>query len=68
MADAPLLIQVERIKRAIPVIRGEKVMLSTELAPLYGVELRALVQAVKRNRERFPPTSCFSSRRRSGTT
>ena len=35
-------------------------MLSTHLAELYEVEPRALVQAVKRNIERFPRISCFS--------
>jgi hypothetical protein len=34
-------------------------MLSTHLAALYDVEPRALVQAVKRNRERFPPDFMF---------
>ena len=41
------------------VIRGQKVMLSTELAALYGVEPKVLVQAVKRNRERFPDDFMF---------
>ncbi len=40
-------------------IRGHKVMLSTHLAELYGVEVRALVQAVKRNIERFPEDFMF---------
>jgi hypothetical protein len=35
-------------------IRGQKVMFDSDLAALYGVELRALNQAVKRNIERFP--------------
>ncbi|MEK7714473.1 MAG: ORF6N domain-containing protein [candidate division NC10 bacterium] len=34
-------------------------MLSTDLAELYQVEPRALIQAVKRNRERFPPDFTF---------
>ena len=49
-----LLIPVERIERAILVLRGEKVLLDEDLASLYGVTTRVLVQAVKRNRERFP--------------
>ena len=49
----------ERIERAIFVIRGQKVMLSTELAELYGVEPKVLVQAVKRNIERFPKDFMF---------
>ena len=35
-------------------IRGRKVMLSTHLADLYGIEPRVLIQAFKRNRARFP--------------
>jgi len=38
----------------IRTIRGHKVMLAPDLATLYGVQTKALVQAVKRNRERFP--------------
>jgi len=48
------VIPVEIIERKIYLIRGHKVMLSSDLAELYGVEPRALVQAVKRNTERFP--------------
>jgi hypothetical protein len=40
-------------------IRGQKVTLSTHLAELYEVEPRALVQAVKRNVERFPEDFMF---------
>jgi hypothetical protein len=43
----------------IHLIRGERVMLSIDLAPLYGVPVKALVQAVIRNRERFPPDFMF---------
>jgi len=42
------------IEQKIYLIRGHKVMLDADLAVLYGVETRALVQAVKRNRSRFP--------------
>ena len=48
-----------RIENRIFLIRGEKVMLSTHLAQLYDVEPRALVQAVKRNIERFPDDFMF---------
>jgi len=47
------LIPVERIEKAIYLIRGERVMLDRDLAMLYEVETRALNQAVTRNRERF---------------
>ena len=40
-------------------VRGEKVLLDSDLAALYGVEARALNQAVARNRERFPSDFMF---------
>jgi hypothetical protein len=40
-------------------IRSEKVMLDFDLAILYGVETKALNQAVKRNIKRFPPDFMF---------
>lgn len=53
------LVPVDRIERAILFIRGEKVILDADLAALYEVETRALVQAVKRNAERFPSDFMF---------
>jgi hypothetical protein len=53
------LIPLERIERSILLIRGQKVMLSTDLAELYQVEPRVLVQAVKRNIARFPKDFMF---------
>jgi len=47
------------IETAILVIRGEKVMLDADLATLYGVETKVLVQAVKRNLDRFPADFMF---------
>ena len=47
------------IERRIYLLRGEKVMLSTDLAQLYQVAPRALVQSVKRNTERFPADFMF---------
>ncbi|PIU52875.1 MAG: DNA-binding protein [Deltaproteobacteria bacterium CG07_land_8_20_14_0_80_60_11] len=52
-------VQEERIEQAILLIRGEKVMLDADLAALYGVATRVLIQAVKRNAERFPPDFMF---------
>ena len=52
-------VPLERIAGRILLIRGHKVMLSTHLAELYAVEPRALVQAVKRNIERFPADFMF---------
>ena len=54
-----LLMPMERITRSILLIRTQKVMLDADLAALYGVETRVLVQAVKRNRDRFPPDFMF---------
>ncbi len=48
-----------RIERKILWLRREKVMLDSDLAELYGVEARALDQAVKRNMERFPSDFMF---------
>lgn len=53
MAKTTAILPAETIESQILLIRRHKVMLSSDLAALYGVEPRALVQAVKRNRERF---------------
>ena len=52
-------VPVVRIENRIFFLRDERVMLSTDLAELYDVEPRALVQAVKRNRHRFPEDFMF---------
>ena len=54
-----LPVTVQLIERRIHVIRGQKVMLSPDLAELYQVEPRSLVQAVKRNIDRFPSDFMF---------
>jgi len=53
------IVPLEVIERKIYQIRGLKVMLSNDLAGLYGVEPRVLVQSVKRNIERFPGDFMF---------
>ncbi len=53
------LIPVERIERAIFFLRGQKVLLDTDLAGLYGVEVKMLNRAVKRNLDRFPSDFMF---------
>ena len=53
------IVPVERIYKSILLMRGHKVILDRELASLYGVETRVLVQAVKRNIERFPADFMF---------
>ena len=45
---------VDSIEGRIYTIRGQRVMLDTDLARIYGVETKQLNRAVKRNRERFP--------------
>jgi hypothetical protein len=52
-------IPVERIEKAIYLIRGEKVMLDVDLAELYEVQTKALNQAVRRNLDRFPSDFMF---------
>jgi len=52
-------VPLRRIEQAILVIRGHRVMLSTDLAALYDVEPKVLVQTVKRNIERFPDDFMF---------
>jgi hypothetical protein len=59
MVNRQLVVPVERIENRIFLIRGHKVMLSTDLAELYQVEPRVLVQAVKRNIARFPKDFMF---------
>lgn len=52
-------VPVEHITQSILVLRGHKVLLDEDLAELYGVEIRVLVQAVKRNLARFPEDFMF---------
>jgi phage regulator Rha-like protein len=55
----PGLIPHERITRAILLIRGQKVMLDSDLARLYEVETKTLNRAVRRNVNRFPADFMF---------
>jgi hypothetical protein len=50
---------VDRIDRAILLIRGEKVMLDSDLASIYGVTTKRLNEQVKRNLRRFPSDFMF---------
>jgi ORF6N domain len=59
MARPHSVIPVERIASRIYQIRGEKVMLDSDLADLYGVETKNLNKAVKRNLRRFPEDFMF---------
>lgn len=56
MTRAPALAEIEL---SILDLRGQRVLLSSDLARLYGVEPRVLIQAVKRNLERFPEDFMF---------
>ena len=53
------IISLKRVENRIIFVRGQKVMLSTDLAELYDVEPKVLVQSVKRNIERFPEDFMF---------
>lgn len=50
---------VASIDERIQTLRGQKVLLDSDLAALYGVTTGALLQAVKRNRSRFPADFAF---------
>jgi hypothetical protein len=54
-----IILKPENVAQLVFFIRGEKVMLDADLAMLYGVEARALNQAVARNRKRFPADFMF---------
>ena len=55
----PNIVPIEVITEKIFEIRGQKVMIDTDLAKLYGVATKVLNQAVKRNRARFPEDFMF---------
>ena len=50
MARSRLAVVPSHVEQMILLLRGERVMLDADLAVLYGVETRVLIQAVKRNR------------------
>ena len=58
------IIPIESITQKILLIRGKKVMLDSDLAKLYGVETKVLLQSVKRNIERFPNDFMFQLNQR----
>ena len=53
------LIPMEAIEKKILLLRGQKVMLDSDLAELYGTTTKAFNQAIKRNRDRFPEDFMF---------
>ncbi len=48
------IVPTDKIESQIFIIRGHRVMLDSDLATLYGVSTKVLIQAVKRNIKRFP--------------
>ncbi|HWN08418.1 MAG TPA: ORF6N domain-containing protein [Pyrinomonadaceae bacterium] len=64
MNELVVRVPVKRIEGAIYVIRGERVMLDSDLAVLYGVATTRLNQQVKRNLERFPVDFMFQLTRK----
>jgi len=67
MGPSHSIVPAARIQNSIYLIRGQKVMLSIDLAELYGVPVGVLNQAVKRNVERFPNDFIFQLTRQEVT-
>jgi hypothetical protein len=59
MKNDTSIVPLERITGRIIVLRGVNVLLDSDLAALYGVETKVLIQAVKRNIDRFPKDFMF---------
>ena len=59
MGDTTELRTVESIKERVYMIRGQQVMLDTDLADIYGYEVKRLNEQVKRNKKRFPEDFMF---------
>ena len=55
----PTIVPVERIEKSIYMIRGQKVILDSDLAAIYGIPTFRFNEAVKRNRDRFPDDFMF---------
>lgn len=53
------LVPVERITHSILIVRGQRVLLDSEIAALYGVTTKRLNEQVKRNSDRFPADFMF---------
>src|SRR5229473_966523 len=59
MPKPPNKLSADQLGQLIYEIRGQRVMLDSDLAAIYGVETKALNHAVKRNRDRFPKDFMF---------
>lgn len=64
MTKSQALVKVGMIQQRILLIRGEKVILDSDLAEAYGVTTKVLNQAIRRNSARFPPDFMFRLTRR----
>ena len=60
----PIVIDPVPVEQKIHVIRGEKVILDFDLALLYGISTKALIQSIRRNPDRFPPDFLFQLNRK----
>lgn len=56
---AESIVPIERVQQAILMLRGQRILLDSDLARIYQVETKVLVRAVKRNIERFPEDFMF---------
>jgi hypothetical protein len=68
MANEPAMTQSEGIDAKIHLIRGQRVMLDSDLARLFGVPTKRLLEQFKRNRNRFPRDFAFELNRKELTT
>ncbi|MDY6839695.1 MAG: ORF6N domain-containing protein [Thermodesulfobacteriota bacterium] len=59
MTGKHAIVPVEQVERTILLVRGQKVILDTDLAELYGVTTKRLNQQVRRNTKRFPSDFMF---------
>ena len=59
MSAKEAAVPIRNLDRLIYEIRGQKVMLDTDLAAIYGVPVKRLNEQVKRNRDRFPAEFAF---------
>ncbi len=59
MSEHPIQLSPDQVARAIMIIRGQKVMIDSDLADLFGVKTSRLNEQVKRNSNRFPADFMF---------
>lgn len=59
MGETTAIVPHDEIEQTILLLRGQRIMLDHDLAVLYEVPTKVLIQAIKRNIERFPPDFMF---------